>query len=102
MTLKAFILSLFRDFSPGEGFCFCIKLRTNIDPHYNTGNASCKYNNRYVDKDGVFWHSKFLSFMNKRIRLAKDLLTDDGIIVCAIDDYECHNLRHIFDELFGH
>jgi adenine-specific DNA-methyltransferase len=72
-----------------------------IDPPYNTGNKTWKYNNDFVDKDDVFRHSKFLSFMNKRVRLAKDLLTEDGIIVCAIDDNECQNMRHLFDDVFG-
>jgi len=72
-----------------------------IDPPYNTGNTTWKYNNRYVEKDDTFRHSKFLSFMDKRVRLAKNLLTDEGIIVCAIDDYECHNIRHLFDDIFG-
>jgi len=72
-----------------------------IDPPYNTGNKSWKYNNRYVERDDAFKHSKFLSFMDKRVRLSKNLLTDNGIIVCAIDDYECQNVRHLFDDIFG-
>jgi adenine-specific DNA-methyltransferase len=72
-----------------------------IDPPYNTGNKTWKYNNRYVEKDDSFKHSKFLSFMDKRIRLAKNLLTDKGVIICAIDDYECQNIRHLFDEIFS-
>lgn len=72
-----------------------------IDPPYNTGNKSWKYNNRYVEKDDAFKHSKFISFMDKRLRLAKNLLTEDGIIVCAIDDYEVQNIRHLFDDIYG-
>ncbi|HOM78006.1 MAG TPA: site-specific DNA-methyltransferase, partial [bacterium] len=72
-----------------------------IDPPYNTGNKSWKYNNEYVEKDDAFKHSKWLSFMSKRLRLAKNLLKDDGIMMVAIDDYECHTLRLLIDEIFG-
>jgi len=72
-----------------------------IDPPYNTGSASWKYNNKIVDKEDLFRHSKFLSFMYKRLELAKYLLTHDGIIIVAIDDYEVHSIRFILDELFG-
>jgi adenine-specific DNA-methyltransferase len=72
-----------------------------IDPPYNTGNKSWKYNNDYVDKEDRFRHSKWLSFMSKRLKLAKRLLTDNGIIICTIDDYEGHNLRHLMDNVFS-
>jgi adenine-specific DNA-methyltransferase len=72
-----------------------------IDPPYNTGNKSWKYNNSFVERDDSFKHSKWLSFMSKRLRLAKGLLPDHGIIVVAIDDYEYHTLRLFMDELFG-
>ena len=72
-----------------------------IDPPYNTGNNSWKYNNDYVERDDNFKHSKWLSFMDKRLRLAKNLLTDNGIIIVAIDDYEIHTLRLLMDEIFG-
>lgn len=72
-----------------------------IDPPYNTGNSSWKYNNNYVEKEDGFRHSKWISFMNSRLRLAKELLTEDGMIVVAIDDYEIHTLRLLMDELFG-
>ena len=72
-----------------------------IDPPYNTGNKSWKYNNQYVEKDDAYKHSKWLSFMSKRLRLAKNLLKDDGIIVCTIDDYEIGNLNLLMNEVFG-
>ena len=72
-----------------------------IDPPYNTGNKSWKYNNDYVEKDDTFKHSKWLSFMSKRLLLAKKLLTTNGVIVVAIDDYEIHTLRLLMDEIFG-
>jgi adenine-specific DNA-methyltransferase len=72
-----------------------------IDPPYNTGSTVWRYNNDYVDKEDSFKHSKWVSFVYKRIKLAKNLLKNSGILVCAVDDYECHNLRHVLDELFG-
>lgn len=72
-----------------------------IDPPYNTGNKSWKYNNHYVEKDDRYKHSKWLSFMSKRLRLARKLLTERGIIIVAIDDYEHHTLRALMDELYG-
>lgn len=72
-----------------------------IDPPYNTGNKSWRYNNNYVDKEDRYRHSKWLSFMSKRLKLAKRLLTDNGIIICAIDDYEFATLKLTFDKIFG-
>lgn len=72
-----------------------------IDPPYNTGAKNWLYNNDYVDKDDSFRHSKFISFMEHRIKLAKRLLSPKGILICAIDDYEVHNVRHLLDEVFG-
>lgn len=72
-----------------------------VDPPFNTGSRSWKYNNDYVDKDDSYKHSKFISFLYKRFQLAKKLLTENGIFICAIDDYEVHNVRHILDEIFG-
>jgi adenine-specific DNA-methyltransferase len=72
-----------------------------IDPPYNTGNKSWRYNNNFVEQEDPYKHSKWVSFMNKRLRLAKKLLKDTGIIICAIDDYEAHNLRHLMDKIFG-
>ncbi|MEK7309586.1 MAG: site-specific DNA-methyltransferase [Planctomycetota bacterium] len=72
-----------------------------IDPPYNTGNKSWKYNNQYVEKDDTYKHSKWLSFMSKRLRLAKNLLKDEGIIIVTIDDYEIGNLNLLMNEIFG-
>jgi len=65
-----------------------------IDPPYNTGNKSWKYNNDYVDNEDPYRHSKWLSFMNKRLRLAKNLLNKNGVLICAIDKNEQHQYRH--------
>ena len=56
-----------------------------IDPPYNTGNDDFIYNDHIVDREDTFRHSKWLSFMNKRLKLAKSLLKDDGVIFISID-----------------
>lgn len=71
-----------------------------IDPPYNTGNKSWKYNNNYVDKEDNYRHSKWLSFMSKRLRLARQLLSNRGILICAIDDYEFAGLKLLCDMIF--
>lgn len=72
-----------------------------IDPPYNTGNKDFKYNDRFVDKEDSYRHSKWLTFMNKRLRLAKKLLTDDGVMFISIDDNELAQLKMICDDIFG-
>lgn len=72
-----------------------------IDPPYNTGAKTWRYNNDYVEKDDSYRHSKWLSFMNKRLRLAYNLLPDDGFLICAIDDNEIFTLGLLLDEIFG-
>lgn len=71
-----------------------------IDPPYNTGNKNWKYNNDYVDKEDAFRHSKWLSMMDKRLKLAKPLLKDDGVLVCAIDENELWHLGSLLEEIF--
>lgn len=72
-----------------------------IDPPYNTGNKDFVYNDCYVDKEDSFRHSKWLSFMDKRLRLAKNLLADDGVIFISIDDNEQAELKMLCNDLFG-
>ncbi len=72
-----------------------------IDPPYNTGNKSWKYNNSYVELDDSFKHSKWLSFMSKRLRLAKNLLSEEGIICVTIDDHELPRIWMLMEEIFG-
>ncbi len=72
-----------------------------IDPPYNTGHEDFIYNDNYVESDDTFRHSKWLSFMSSRLKLAKDLLTPDGMIFVSIDDNEMANLRLLLDEVFG-
>ena len=72
-----------------------------MDPPYNTGAKDWKYNNDYVDANDQWRHSKWISMMYKRLALAKQLLSDKGVVVCAIDEYEVHNIRHLLDRVFG-
>ena len=74
-----------------------------IDPPYNTGKKDeFKYNDYWVDSEDAYRHSKWLSFMDKRLRLAKLLLKDDGLIFISIDDNEIGQLKVLCDELFTH
>ncbi|MEQ8908021.1 MAG: site-specific DNA-methyltransferase [Vicingaceae bacterium] len=72
-----------------------------IDPPYNTGNKDFKYNDHYVDEEDELRHSKWISFMYKRLLLAKELLTEDGAIFLSIDDYEQARLKLLCDGIFG-
>lgn len=72
-----------------------------IDPPYNTGNKDFVYNDRIVDKEDSYRHSKWLSFMNKRLRIAKRLLSDRGVIFISIDDNEQAQLKLLCDDIFG-
>jgi adenine-specific DNA-methyltransferase len=82
-----------------------------IDPPYNTGSDGFKYKDkRIVDKfpdgtevpkDHPFRHSYWLSFMKKRLELARDLLSEDGIIFISIDDNEFSQLKLLCDEIFS-
>ena len=72
-----------------------------IDPPYNTGNKDFIYNDSYVDKEDTYRHSKWLSFMDKRLRLAKKLLSDKGVIFISIDDNEQAQLKLLCDEILG-
>lgn len=73
-----------------------------IDPPYNTGAKDWKYNNDYVDDNDVFRHSKWLSMMEKRLRLAKKLLNPvSGILIVAIDDNELNTLGLLLKEIFS-
>src|SRR5690554_3658350 len=95
-----------------------------IDPPYNTGTDGFVYNDNFdftvdslseklsiseeqaerildLTKRGSASHSAWLMFMYPRLVLARDLLTEDGIIFISIDDNECHNLKLICDDVFG-
>jgi adenine-specific DNA-methyltransferase len=69
-----------------------------IDPPYNTGARDWKYNNNYVDISDSYRHSKWLSMMQKRLRIAKRLLTSDGVLAIAIDKNEIAHLVCLLEE----
>ena len=71
-----------------------------IDPQYNTGNKEYIYNDSFVDSEDGYRHSKWLSFMCKRLRIAKRLLSDKGVIFISIGDDEVAQLKLLCDELF--
>ena len=58
------------------------------------------YNNKFVDDTDSYRHSKWLSMMNKRLKLAKDLLKPDGCLICAIDKNEFARLFILLEEIF--
>ncbi len=123
LTSEALVLSLFRRFSPERAFSFCIKISRNIDPPYNTGNDviyaddfrmsgeewSVESGELSEDGDRLFkdtdsngrFHSDWCSMIYSRLLLARNLLTDDGVIFISIDDNESANLRKICGEVFG-
>lgn len=72
-----------------------------IDPPYNTGNKDFIYNDSFVDSEDGYRHSKWLSFMSKRLKIAKRLLSDKGVIFISIDDNEQAQLKLLCDEVFG-
>ncbi len=74
-----------------------------IDPPYNTGKKDFIFNDHYVDREDSYRHSKWLSFMEKRLKLAKNLLKDTGVIFISIDDNEVAQLKLLMDnpDLFG-
>ncbi len=71
-----------------------------IDPPYNRGDNDFVYNDDYIDKEDSFRHSKWLSFMSKRLIIAKRLLSDEGVIFISIDDNEFSQLKMLCDEIF--
>jgi adenine-specific DNA-methyltransferase len=74
-----------------------------IDPPYNTGEDEFKYNDKYVNAEDGYRHSKWLSFMEHRLKLAKNLLKNNGVIIIHIDEHELDNLFLLLSspDLFG-
>lgn len=72
-----------------------------IDPPYNTGNKDFIYNDNYVDAEDGYRHSKWLTFMEKRLRLARELMSKKGVIFVSVDDNEQANLKLLMDKVFG-
>ena len=73
-----------------------------IDPPYNTGARDWKYNNDYVDGNDQYRHSKWLSMMQKRLKLAKKLLNpNDSVLIVTIDEKEYLHLGCLLEEMFS-
>jgi adenine-specific DNA-methyltransferase len=84
-----------------------------IDPPYNTGSENWVYNDKtnsplikewlgkVVSKDDLTKHDKWLCMLAPRLKLLRELLSDDGVIFISIDDNEQHHLRQLTDEIFG-
>ena len=72
-----------------------------IDPPYNRGKNDFIYNDNYVVEEDGYKHSKWLSFMKKRLEIAKILLSKKGLIFISIDDYEVAQLKLLCNEVFG-
>jgi adenine-specific DNA-methyltransferase len=115
--------ALFRYFCAEGGHFLCIQYGRNIDPPYNTGkdfvyeDDFSQNTDEYLSNSGQFdsdgnrlvtntenngrFHTDWLNMIYPRLRIAKDLLTDDGVIFISIDDNEVENLRKVCDEIFG-
>ena len=90
-----------KNLTNGEKDPVCIKVAKNIDPPYNTGARDWKYNNDYVDGSDAYRHSKWLSMMQKRLRIAKNLLNpEDSVLIVTIDEKEYLHLGCLLEELF--
>ncbi|MCM1517071.1 MAG: site-specific DNA-methyltransferase [Pseudoflavonifractor sp.] len=72
-----------------------------IDPPYNTRKKDFKYNDTFIDPDDDFSHSTWLSFISKRIRIAKQILSDNGVFFLQIDDREYAPVKLLCDGIFG-
>lgn len=72
-----------------------------IDPPYNTGNKDFVYDDNFVESEDGFRHSKWISFMERRLKIAYYLLKDTGVIFISVDDKEQSQLKMLCDEIFG-
>lgn len=72
-----------------------------IDPPYNTESMDFQYNDNYIDSLDNFKHSKWISFMNERLIIARKLLANDGCILISINENELFVLKLLCDEIFG-
>jgi adenine-specific DNA-methyltransferase len=79
-----------------EGRADCIY----IDPPYNTGARDWTYNNDYVDDNDSYRHSKWLSFMERRLVLARKLMKKDSVLVVTIDEHEVSRLGVLLSQMF--
>jgi adenine-specific DNA-methyltransferase len=85
---------------PGKVDCIYVDC-IYIDPPYNTGARDWKYGNDYVDRDDAYRHSKWLAFMERRLRLAKRLLNpDDSALIVTVDEKEYLRLGLLLEQVF--
>ena len=68
-----------------------------IDPPYNRGDKDFMYNDKYIDKENPYRHSMWLSFMSKRLKIAKKLLSDQGVLIIHIDEHEFDALNMLLE-----
>lgn len=72
-----------------------------IDPPYNTGNKDFVYNDKYIEDEDGYKHSKWLSFMERRLKIAHNLIKNDGVTFISIDKNEFAQLKLLCDEIYG-
>lgn len=72
-----------------------------IDPPYNTGKKDFRYNDTFVEQEDNFRHSKWMSFIHKRMEISKSLLRENGIIFVSIDDNEFSAMKLLLDDIYG-
>jgi len=92
-----YTLSLLNMINNGKGMIDIIY----IDPPYNTGNEDFSYNDKFVNKDDGYRHSKWLTMISSRLKLGREILKDNGVIFISIDDNELYNLKLLCDQIFG-
>ena len=68
-----------------------------IDPPYNTGNNDFRFNDNYVDREDSYRHSKWLSFMYRRLKLAKNLLKENGVLFISIGQDQLITLYYLIE-----
>lgn len=86
-----------------ESLLFCYAGKVDciyIDPPYNSEARDWKYNNDYVGKEDAYRHSKWLAFMERRLRIAAQLLKPDAVLIVAIDENELHRLALLLEDMF--
>jgi len=74
-----------------------------VDPPYNTGtkDGAFRYNDKLILNDDTYIHSKWLSFMHSRLKIAERLLSDNGVLFLHIDENEYAQIKLLLDEVFG-
>ena len=72
-----------------------------IDPPYNTGNKDFKYNDSFFKDEDGDKHSAWLSFMEKRLKITKNILSENGFLVISIDENEQSRLQMLVEKIFG-